>query len=146
MYPFKKPNFWLSIISEKRGGHVCKSYLKVSFLRILANRQSAARSKERKLRYISELEYKVQKLQTEATTLSTQVTILQVPIENVVVFLQRFFSDFSFFYWIFMYLVQKDFTELSNLNSELKFRVQAMEQQAQLRDGITFPLSFSFGF
>lgn len=146
MYPFKKPNFWLSIISKKRGRHVCKSYLAVSFLRILANRQSAARSKERKLRYISELEYKVQKLQTEATTLSTQVTILQVPIENVVVFLQRFFSDFSFFYWIFMYLVQKDFTELSNLNSELKFRVQAMEQQAQLRDGITFPLSFSFGF
>ncbi|XP_016451522.1 bZIP transcription factor 29 isoform X1 [Nicotiana tabacum] len=75
--------------------------------RILANRQSAARSKERKLRYISELEYKVQKLQTEATTLSTQVTILQ-----------------------------KDFTELSSLNSELKFRVQAMEQQAQLRDAL----------
>ncbi|KAK4349023.1 hypothetical protein RND71_031778 [Anisodus tanguticus] len=75
--------------------------------RILANRLSAARSKERKLRYISELEHKVQKLQTEATTLSTQVTILQ-----------------------------KDFTEFSSLNSELKFRIQAMEQQAQLRDAL----------
>ncbi|XP_060199791.1 bZIP transcription factor 29-like [Lycium barbarum] len=75
--------------------------------RILANRLSAARSKERKLRYISELEHKVQKLQTEATTLSTQVTILQ-----------------------------KDFTEISSLNSELKFRIQAMEQQAQLRDAL----------
>lgn len=48
--------------------------------RILANRQSAARSKERKLRYISELEHKVQTLQTEATTLSAQLTILQVLI------------------------------------------------------------------
>ncbi|KAL7612292.1 hypothetical protein Lser_V15G07481 [Lactuca serriola] len=32
--------------------------------RILANRQSAARSKERKMRYITELEHKVQTLQT----------------------------------------------------------------------------------
>jgi hypothetical protein len=46
--------------------------------RILANRQSAARSKERKVRYISELEKKVQTLQTEATTLSAQLTMLQV--------------------------------------------------------------------
>ncbi|XVE67075.1 hypothetical protein DITRI_Ditri08aG0130800 [Diplodiscus trichospermus] len=46
--------------------------------RILANRQSAARSKERKMRYISELEHKVQTLQTEATTLSAQLTLLQV--------------------------------------------------------------------
>lgn len=48
--------------------------------RILANRQSAARSKERRSRYISELEHKVQTLQTEATTLSAQVTKLQVGI------------------------------------------------------------------
>lgn len=47
-------------------------------LRILANRQSAARSKERKLRYISELEHKVQTLQMEATMLSSQLTVLQV--------------------------------------------------------------------
>lgn len=46
--------------------------------RILANRQSAARSKERKMRYITELEHKVQTLQTEATTLSAQLTLLQV--------------------------------------------------------------------
>lgn len=48
------------------------------YFRILANRQSAARSKERKMRYISELEHKVQTLQTEATTLSAQLTLLQV--------------------------------------------------------------------
>lgn len=47
-------------------------------IRILANRQSAARSKERKMRYIAELEHKVQTLQTEATTLSAQLTLLQV--------------------------------------------------------------------
>ncbi|KAK4429346.1 Transcription factor b [Sesamum alatum] len=75
--------------------------------RILANRQSAARSKERKLRYISELEHKVQTLQTEATTLSAQVTILE-----------------------------KEYAELTSQNNELKFRVQAMEQQAQLRDAL----------
>ncbi|KAK6115254.1 hypothetical protein DH2020_007523 [Rehmannia glutinosa] len=75
--------------------------------RILANRQSAARSKERKLRYISELEHKVQTLQSEATTLSAQVTILQ-----------------------------KEYAELTNRNNELKFRVQAMEQQAQIRDAL----------
>ena len=37
--------------------------------RILANRQSAARSKERKMRYISELERRVALLQGEATSL-----------------------------------------------------------------------------
>ncbi|XP_071925773.1 bZIP transcription factor 29-like isoform X1 [Coffea arabica] len=75
--------------------------------RVLANRQSAARSKERKLRYISELEHKVLTLQTEATTLSAQLTVLQ-----------------------------KDFSELTNQNNELKFRLQAMEQQARLRDAL----------
>ncbi|XP_071692940.1 bZIP transcription factor 29-like isoform X2 [Rutidosis leptorrhynchoides] len=46
--------------------------------RILANRQSAARSKERKMLYISELENKVQTLQAEATALSAQLTLLQL--------------------------------------------------------------------
>ncbi|KAI3899700.1 hypothetical protein MKW92_010078 [Papaver armeniacum] len=80
--------------------------------RILANRQSAARSKERKMRYISELEHKVQTLQTEATTLSAQLTLLQ-----------------------------RDSTGLNNQNSELKFRLQAMEQQAQLRDALNEALT-----
>lgn len=75
--------------------------------RILANRQSAARSKERKLRYIAELEHKVQTLQTEATTLSAQLTHLQ-----------------------------RDSAGLTNQNNELRFRLQAMEQQAQLRDAL----------
>ncbi|GLT94607.1 hypothetical protein SLE2022_123370 [Rubroshorea leprosula] len=60
--------------------------------RIIANRQSAARSKERKARYISELERKVQTLQTEATTPSAQLT-----------------------------LFQRDTTDLSSGNTELKF-------------------------
>ncbi|MQL85794.1 hypothetical protein Taro_018326 [Colocasia esculenta] len=75
--------------------------------RILANRQSAARSKERKARYISELERKVQTLQTEATTLSAQLT-----------------------------LYQRDTAGLSTENAELKLQLQAMEQQAQLRDAL----------
>lgn len=52
--------------------------------RILANRQSAARSKERKARYINELERKVQTLQTEATTLSAQLTLFQVILEDFI--------------------------------------------------------------
>ncbi|KAG7645365.1 putative transcription factor bZIP family [Arabidopsis thaliana] len=75
--------------------------------RILANRQSAARSKERKARYIQELERKVQSLQTEATTLSAQLT-----------------------------LYQRDTNGLANENTELKLRLQAMEQQAQLRNSL----------
>ncbi|XP_042985650.1 basic leucine zipper 6-like [Carya illinoinensis] len=46
--------------------------------RILANRQSAAHSKERKIRYTVELERKVQTLQSEATTFSAQVTLRQL--------------------------------------------------------------------
>ncbi|PWA91904.1 basic-leucine zipper domain-containing protein [Artemisia annua] len=80
--------------------------------RILANRQSAARSKERKMRYITELENKVQTLQNEATALSAQLTLLQ-----------------------------RDQTNLTSQNSELKFRLQAMEQQAQLRDALNDALT-----
>lgn len=76
----------------------------VATYRILANRQSAARSKERKARYILELERKVQTLQTEATTLSAQLTLYQVCLDG---FLQNclkknlycfFFSLSSTFY------------------------------------------------
>ncbi|XP_061350786.1 bZIP transcription factor 29-like [Gastrolobium bilobum] len=75
--------------------------------RILANRQSAARSKERKMLYITELEHKVQTLQTETTTLSTQFTKLQ-----------------------------RDNTELKNENNQYKLRLQAMEQQSHLKDAL----------
>ncbi|KAJ8543552.1 hypothetical protein K7X08_006075 [Anisodus acutangulus] len=73
--------------------------------RILANRQSAAHSKERKTRYTSDLERKVQALQTEATTLSVQITVLQT-------------------------------SGLTAENKEQKFRLQALEQQAHLRDAL----------
>ncbi|KAK8510632.1 hypothetical protein V6N13_110136 [Hibiscus sabdariffa] len=75
--------------------------------RILANRQSAARSKERKIRYTGELEKKVQTLQAEATNLSAQVTMLQ-----------------------------RDTSGLTTENKELKLRLEAMEQQAHLRDAL----------
>uniref|UniRef100_A0ACD5UCW5 Uncharacterized protein n=1 Tax=Avena sativa TaxID=4498 RepID=A0ACD5UCW5_AVESA len=73
----------------------------------MANRQSAARSKERKMRYIAELERKVQCLQTEATTLSAQLSMLQ-----------------------------RDTTGLTNENGDLKLRVQTMEQQVRLQDAL----------
>jgi septal ring factor EnvC (AmiA/AmiB activator) len=61
---------------------------------------------------MAELEHKVQTLQTEATTLSAQLTHLQ-----------------------------RDSMGLTNQNSELKFRLQAMEQQAQLRDALSEKLN-----
>ncbi|KAG6419742.1 hypothetical protein SASPL_116254 [Salvia splendens] len=75
--------------------------------RILANRQSAARSKERKTRYMSELERKVQTLQTEATTLSAQITVLQ-----------------------------RDAGGLTAENKKLKLKLQALQQQAELREAL----------
>ncbi|KAL8122509.1 putative transcription factor PosF21 [Apium graveolens] len=75
--------------------------------RIWANRQSAARSKERKMRYIAELERKVQALQTEATSLAAQLTLLQ-----------------------------RDTNGLTVENSELKLRLQTTEQQVHLQDAL----------
>ncbi|KAL1290746.1 hypothetical protein AAHE18_20G151300 [Arachis hypogaea] len=75
--------------------------------RILANRKSAARSKERRACYVVELERKIQVLQTEATTLSAQLN-----------------------------LFQRDTTGLTTENTELRLRLQAMEQQAKLCDAL----------
>ncbi|KAG6436656.1 hypothetical protein SASPL_101558 [Salvia splendens] len=75
--------------------------------RIWANRQSAARSKERKMRYIAELERKVQTLQTETTSLSAQLTLLQ-----------------------------RDTNGLTAENSELKLHLHTMEQQVHLQDAL----------
>ncbi|PWA83221.1 beta-glucanase [Artemisia annua] len=49
--------------------------MKIFCIRIRANRQSTALSMERKMRYITELERKVQTLQTEATYLSAKLTL-----------------------------------------------------------------------
>nr|KYP50551.1 Transcription factor RF2b [Cajanus cajan] len=46
--------------------------------RILANRQSAAKSKERKMRHMRELQKKVQLLKIQTTEKATTVTMLQV--------------------------------------------------------------------
>ncbi|KAM3316079.1 hypothetical protein ACQJBY_034302 [Aegilops geniculata] len=90
--------------------------------RVLANRQSAARSKERKMRYIVELEQKVQILQTEATTLAAQINLLQL-------------TDRS------NSMAQRDSSAVATQNNELRFRLQAMEQQAQLRDALNDALT-----
>ncbi|KAL6998795.1 hypothetical protein U1Q18_042742 [Sarracenia purpurea var. burkii] len=74
--------------------------------RILANRESAARSKEKKARYVSELERKFHTLQSEATNLSAQLKIYQ-----------------------------RETMSLTTQNAKLKIRLQVMDQQAQLRDG-----------
>ncbi|XP_020243629.1 transcription factor RF2b-like [Asparagus officinalis] len=79
--------------------------------RILANRQSAARSKERKAHYISDLERKVHSLQFELTTLTAQLSLLQ-----------------------------RDTAGLATENHELKLRLRIMEHQAQLHDGKPFVL------
>ncbi len=64
------------------------------------------------MQYITELEHKVQTLQTETTTLSAQFTKLQ-----------------------------RDSSELKSENSEYKIRLQAMEQQSQLKDALNETLN-----
>ncbi|KAK9667216.1 hypothetical protein RND81_14G240400 [Saponaria officinalis] len=80
--------------------------------RILANRHSAARSKERRMKYISELEQKVQTLQSEATNLSARVSLLQ-----------------------------RDSNGLASQNNELKFRLHALEQQSHLQNSLNTALT-----
>ncbi|XP_059275984.1 probable transcription factor PosF21 [Lycium ferocissimum] len=72
--------------------------------KIMANRLAAVRSKEKKIRYITELERKVQALQTEATPMFAQLTLLQVVTNG-----------------------------LAAKNSELKLQLQTMEQQVHLQ-------------
>lgn len=74
--------------------------------RILANRQSAARSKERKARYITELERKVQTLQTEATTLSAQLTLFQVPFYlSVISLVSAYWYQVKYKFMLFLKVV-----------------------------------------
>lgn len=58
---------------------------------------------------------------------------------NLSLFLIISFKEFQFlFVFLFINLlsVQRDSAGLTSQNNELKFRLQAMEQQAQLRDGM----------
>ncbi|KAK4489104.1 hypothetical protein RD792_004898 [Penstemon davidsonii] len=116
--------------------------------RIWANRQSAARSKERKMRYISELERKVQTLQTEATSLSAQFTLLQFFVRVRIRFDILYFRSWQPLIQIFYILTknsvncfpafhqQRDTNGLTAENNELKLRLQTMEQQVHLQDAL----------
>ena len=92
------------------------------------------------MRYIAELEHKVQILQTEATTLAAQINLLQVhhllpPLDLVqhpsifISLTEIELTDGS------NSMAQRDSSAVATQNNELRFRLQAMEQQAQLRDG-----------
>ncbi|KAG2636261.1 hypothetical protein PVAP13_2NG442030 [Panicum virgatum] len=80
--------------------------------RILANRISAAKSKERKVKYMGELERRVHVLQMETGSLSSKAT-------------------FS----------QRECEALKVQNNEMRIRLQALEQQAQLKDALNQALS-----
>ncbi|XP_072999153.1 probable transcription factor PosF21 [Typha latifolia] len=75
--------------------------------RIWANRQSAIKSKERRMQYMAELEQRVQALQMEATILSTQIS-----------------------------LVQSDTIELMGENTQLKLQLQFVEQHIYFQDAL----------
>ncbi|EAY93221.1 hypothetical protein OsI_15027 [Oryza sativa Indica Group] len=80
--------------------------------RILNNRASATKSKEKKMKHVGELQRKLQVLQSETTTLGAQVTVMQ-----------------------------RNNNELVSQNNELKTRLQAMDQLAQLGDALTSRLA-----
>ncbi|TKY51394.1 Transcription factor RF2b [Spatholobus suberectus] len=79
--------------------------------RILANRQSAAKSKERKTRYARELQKRVQLLKIKATNLSTDVGMLQ-----------------------------RETVEMAVRNKELRIRVEAERQQSKIRHALSAAL------
>ncbi|GJM99277.1 hypothetical protein PR202_ga16365 [Eleusine coracana subsp. coracana] len=80
--------------------------------RILANRVSAAKSKERKVRYMGELERRVRVLQMETSALSAK-----------------------------MEREQRESDALKTQNNEMRIRVQALEQQAQLKNALNEAMS-----
>ncbi|KAH9300785.1 hypothetical protein KI387_012368 [Taxus chinensis] len=116
------------------------------------------------MRYISELERKVQTLQTEATTLSAQLTMLQVHPYSCTKSSRSEETTKkwnSLLYLIIKYQVynccricqgtnvllsvslmfdifcgQRDTNGLTTENNELKLRLQSMEQQVHLRDAL----------
>ncbi|KAF5955163.1 hypothetical protein HYC85_008019 [Camellia sinensis] len=130
----------LALLDPKRAKRLVEKNLNVTVNGILANRQSAARSKERKIRYTNELERKVQTLQTEATTLSAQVTMLQGCNSGGSIRLVALAKCTKVFPGPPNHklnpLPKRDTTGLTTENKELKLRLQAMEQQAHLRDAL----------
>lgn len=79
--------------------------------RIRDNRLSAARSKEKKMRYIQELEMRLQTLRAEAAALSAELSMLQREIQ-----------------------------ELMIENHELRMELQLIEQQVQIQDAVNHSL------
>ncbi|CAN7115873.1 unnamed protein product [Brassica rapa subsp. narinosa] len=75
--------------------------------RIMSNRQSAARSKERKARYIMQLERRVQALQAEYATRSAYLSLINGDIDG-----------------------------LLSENTQLKLQIQMVEQKAKLHDAL----------
>ena len=49
-----------------------------SWNRIIINRKAAMKAKDKRKQYLSELEYKIQSLQSKSNTFSAQLTLLQV--------------------------------------------------------------------
>lgn len=78
----------------------------------------------------------MQTLQTEAAALSAQVTSLQVHNRGCMFLSQLRPIHCYILVTEFVLPLQKDYSIFINQNSELKLRIQAMEQQAHLRDGI----------
>ncbi|KAG7583696.1 Basic-leucine zipper domain [Arabidopsis suecica] len=76
--------------------------------RILKNREAAARSKQRKLQYIIDLEYSVNFLEKRNTSIYEKIKLLE-----------------------------NDKTMMMNEKKEITIRIESMEQQAQLRDALT---------
>lgn len=92
------------------------------------------------MRYMAELEHKVHSLQTETTTLSHLLTLLQVGLKGVGIYFDFFF--FILLLRLYSNCIQRDSAELTSRNNELKLRIQAMEQEAQFRDGTNMNFYF----
>ncbi|XP_072964778.1 transcription factor RF2a-like [Typha angustifolia] len=114
---FNSEHFTLSMkgssLMEKRKAKSMEKLVNIALVdpkrakRMWANRQSATRSKERRMQYIAELERKVQALQTEANILIARISLLR-----------------------------RDTVGLSAENTKLKLQLQSVEQQIHFQDAL----------
>lgn len=132
-------------------------YLFFCVTRIWANRQSAARSKERKMRYIGELERNVQTLQTEATSLSAQLTLMQVWSSLVFPQLHTPFSSKDIRVWqrylVFSFLLSREIQvvwQLKTVNWNCVYKTWSNRFTCKMVScwfniWVTWPFFISFG-
>ncbi|WOK94070.1 VIRE2-interacting protein 1 [Canna indica] len=84
---FYKPFDLINSCKPSSSAHIRTTF---TFPQIISNRQAAARSKEKKVRYVRDLEIKMHSLQAETSTAAVRLSMMQDGIWNLSVLNQCF--------------------------------------------------------